>query len=165
MIVRTWRGAVRAEDADAYLEYLRLTGLADYAGSPGHVATLGLRRTSGATTEYLLLTAWDSPEAIRGFAGDDPDRAVFYPEDERYLVSADDRAGHFEPFYVAGDGLLGLQPDASPARGNGAGPRHAARLTTANSDPGAARRGWWWRGWVAYAAGMAGSRGTGADFR
>jgi hypothetical protein len=30
MIVRIWRGATRAEDADAYAEYLRRTGVKEY---------------------------------------------------------------------------------------------------------------------------------------
>ena len=38
MIARTWRGAVRAEDSDAYLEYLNQTGLAEYGNTPGNGA-------------------------------------------------------------------------------------------------------------------------------
>lgn len=114
MIVRTWRGAVRAPDADAYGEYLRDTGFAAYAATPGHLGTLALRRTVGDRTELLLITAWTSPEAVRAFAGDDPDRAVFYPEDARYLVEADERVGHFEPFFLDGDWLFSPPgPDAS----------------------------------------------------
>jgi hypothetical protein len=35
-------------------------------------------------------------EAVRRFAGDEPDRAVFYPEDERFLVERGERVEHFE---------------------------------------------------------------------
>src|SRR5919106_7014307 len=40
MIARTWRGAVRAEDADAYLDYLEATGLKEYRATPGNRAAL-----------------------------------------------------------------------------------------------------------------------------
>ena len=44
-------------------------------------------------------------EAIRRFAGDDPDRAIFYPEDERYLVERGEQVSHFELVHVSLDGL------------------------------------------------------------
>ena len=97
MIARVWKGATRAEDADTYLEYPRRTGLAEYAGTEGHRSTITLRRIDGERAEFLLLTLWESMDAVRRFAGDDdPLRAVFYPEDDRYLVSRDDRVTHFE---------------------------------------------------------------------
>ena len=36
MIARTWTGAVRAADADAYLQYLHRTGFPEYAATPGN---------------------------------------------------------------------------------------------------------------------------------
>ena len=36
MIARTWRGVVRADDAEAYAEYIRATGIAEYATTPGN---------------------------------------------------------------------------------------------------------------------------------
>ena len=96
MIARVWRGATRAEDADEYLDYLRRTGLAEYAATAGHRGTLALRRIEGDRAQFVLLTTWESMDAVRRFAGDDPERAVFYPEDDRYVVSRDDRVAHFE---------------------------------------------------------------------
>ncbi len=34
----------------------------------------------------MIFSLWESREHLRAFAGDDIERAVFYPEDERYLV-------------------------------------------------------------------------------
>ena len=45
---------------------------------------------------FLLVTLWESEEAIRRFAGDTPGRAVFYPEDDRFLVDRDEHVDHFE---------------------------------------------------------------------
>jgi len=65
---------------------------------------LALRRVVGDRAEFLLLTLWESEEAIRRFAGDDIARAVFYPEDERYLVARDERVWHYEVVFRSEDG-------------------------------------------------------------
>jgi heme-degrading monooxygenase HmoA len=105
MIARTWAGATRAADADAYLDYLHATGLAEYRATPGNRGVLALRRIAGDRAEFLLVTLWDSEEAIRRFAGEDMDRAVFYSEDERYLIAHDERARHYEVVFQ-GDGAM-----------------------------------------------------------
>jgi heme-degrading monooxygenase HmoA len=102
MIARTWRGATKAEDADAYLEYLHETGFRQYRDTPGNLGVLGLRRVMDGRAELLLLTLWESEEAIRRFAGEDVSRAVFYPEDDRFLVERDDHVDHFEVIHQAG---------------------------------------------------------------
>jgi heme-degrading monooxygenase HmoA len=104
MIARTWRGFTSAEDADRYLAYLRETGFKQYRATPGNRGVFGLRRLVDGRAEFLLVTLWESPAAVRAFAGDDPERAVFYPEDERYLVARDLHADHFDVvFAAAGD--------------------------------------------------------------
>ncbi|SFR93542.1 hypothetical protein SAMN04487846_0817 [Microbacterium sp. cf046] len=39
---------------------------------------------------------WESLEAITRFAGADYERAVLYPEDDRYLLERDDRVRHYD---------------------------------------------------------------------
>ena len=46
--------------------------------------------------EFLLVSLWDSEDAIRQFAGDDIEKAVFYPEDDRFLVERENRVSHYE---------------------------------------------------------------------
>jgi heme-degrading monooxygenase HmoA len=104
MIARSWAGATRAGDGDAYLEYLHRTGFAEYRATPGNRGVLALRRVVGDRAEFVLLTLWESEEAIRRFAGDDIARAVFYPEDERYLVARDERVRHYEVVFRSEDG-------------------------------------------------------------
>jgi hypothetical protein len=53
--------------------------------------------------EFLLLTLWESQEAIRGFAGPNVERAVFYPEDDRFLLERGERVDHFDVVFSAGD--------------------------------------------------------------
>jgi heme-degrading monooxygenase HmoA len=96
MIARSWRGATRARDADAYLKYLHRTGLAEYRKTPGNRGVLGLRRIVKDKAEFLLISLWDSRESIQKFAGEDIEKAVFYPEDERFLVERDEHVSHYE---------------------------------------------------------------------
>jgi heme-degrading monooxygenase HmoA len=96
MIVRTWRGATRASDAGAYVEYLMGTGIPEYEATPGNRGTLMLHRLDGERAEFLILSWWDSLADVRGFAGDDIASAVFYPDDDRFLVERDLEAFHWE---------------------------------------------------------------------
>jgi heme-degrading monooxygenase HmoA len=46
-------------------------------------------------TEVVTLSWWETLESIKGFAGDDISRAVFYPEDEGYLLDRDVTVTHY----------------------------------------------------------------------
>lgn len=96
MIARIWRGATREADAEAYVEYLRGTGLKAYRETPGNQGAWVLWRVADGRAEFLTLSFWESTEAIRGFAGADIERAVFYPKDDRYLVERDTTVRHFQ---------------------------------------------------------------------
>jgi heme-degrading monooxygenase HmoA len=96
MIARIWRGAVAQDDGDAYADYVAATGLAGYTRTEGNRGAWLLRRDLGDKTEIVTLSMWDSMDAIEEFAGDDPDVAVFYPEDDRFLIERDEFVVHYE---------------------------------------------------------------------
>jgi heme-degrading monooxygenase HmoA len=91
-----WRGVVRTEDAAEYLDYVARTGLDEYRGTPGNVAAWMLSRDLGdGRTEIVTMSRWESFDAIRGFAGEDFERAVYYPEDDRFLTERDEFVQHW----------------------------------------------------------------------
>ncbi|SDK63895.1 Antibiotic biosynthesis monooxygenase [Catalinimonas alkaloidigena] len=92
MIARTWHGKVPRAKGDAYYTYLQQTGLADYQHTPGNRGVQVLRRDEADYTHFLLITLWDSVEALQAFAGADYQTARYYPEDAAFLVE-------FEPVY------------------------------------------------------------------
>jgi len=100
MIMREWRGRLPHDKVDEYLQYLRVTGLNEYANTPGHHGTWVLldRDLDGKAgiAEYTLLTLWDSRDAIRAFAGDDIEKAKYYPEDEHYFVEMPEKVRHYQ---------------------------------------------------------------------
>jgi heme-degrading monooxygenase HmoA len=96
MIARIWRGAVRAEDAAAYVAYVQETGIDGYKDTPGNRGAWALSRLEGDRAEIVTVSFWESRAAIEAFAGPDISRAVFYPQDDRYLIDRDLTAQHYE---------------------------------------------------------------------
>ena len=60
------------------------------------MGTLVLTRQTRGLTEFVLLSFWDGMESVGRFAGPEPDKAVFYPEDDRFLVERDLEVQHYE---------------------------------------------------------------------
>ena len=96
MIARIWRGWTSADDADAYVAYVEQTGIKGYQAISGNQGAWILRRSQGDRAEVLTLSFWDSLDAIREFAGEDVEQAVFYPDDDRYLVERELRVAHYD---------------------------------------------------------------------
>src|SRR3954469_14845269 len=96
MIARVWRGATLAEDGDAYAAYLEETGMKGARALPGSRGTLVLRHARGGYTEFETILLFDSLDHVKAFAGDDLDAAVFFPEDDRYLVERELAVKHYE---------------------------------------------------------------------
>jgi hypothetical protein len=101
-VYRTWRGATRAEDAEEYVGYMGRTGYAGLRQTPGNLGVLGLVRRNGDRAEHVVVSIWDSEESIKSFAGDEIGRAVFYPEDDDYLIEKDLHVDHFAVVFADG---------------------------------------------------------------
>jgi heme-degrading monooxygenase HmoA len=96
-VARIWRGVIRTEDRDAYNAYVADTGIKEYRQTPGNQGAHILTRDLGdGRTEITTLSFWSSLDSIRAFAGDDISVAVFYPEDDRYLLERDLTVTHYE---------------------------------------------------------------------
>jgi heme-degrading monooxygenase HmoA len=92
-----WRGWVSTERAGEYVDYISRTGLAEYRRTAGNLgAEMWTRELGDGRSEVTTLSWWESLDAIRGFAGDDIDRAVFYPEDDEYLIDRETTVTHHE---------------------------------------------------------------------
>jgi heme-degrading monooxygenase HmoA len=112
MIARSWDGITRAAQADEYAEYLRRTGFKDLSATSGNRGVYVFRRREGDSARFRVLSLWDSMEGIRAFAGDDPERARYYPEDERFLARLDPTVEHFEVVARADTGRGSLEATA-----------------------------------------------------
>jgi heme-degrading monooxygenase HmoA len=96
MIARTWHGMTDASKYDEYLDYLNKTGVPEYRATEGNLGVYVLRRIEGKKAHFLLVTLWESEEAIKRFAGSDIEKAKYYPEDEKFLIELEPTVTHYE---------------------------------------------------------------------
>ncbi|HZJ46932.1 MAG TPA: antibiotic biosynthesis monooxygenase [Pyrinomonadaceae bacterium] len=96
MIARTWHGVTQVSKADEYLDYLKRTGVAEYKKTEGNRGVYVLQRVDGDQAHFLLLTLWESEEAIKRFAGSEIEKAKYYPEDEKFLLELEPNVTHYE---------------------------------------------------------------------
>ena len=96
MIARIWHGVTAAARSDEYLDYLNETGVPDYRATEGNRGVYVLRKIEGDRAHFLTLSFWDSMEDVKGFAGPNPERAKYYPADERFLLEFEPEVGHYE---------------------------------------------------------------------
>lgn len=96
VIVRSWRGRASPETAEKYLRHLQRTVFPELRVIKGHRGEYVLRRGERGGVEFVVLTLWDSMDAIREFAGKDPESAVVPPEARALLTEFDERVNHYE---------------------------------------------------------------------
>ena len=96
MIARIWHGAVPIGKSAEYLELMRTVGLDGYRETPGNKGAFVLHETSGEVVHFLMLTFWESFDAIKQFAGDDVRRAKYYDFDPEFLIELEPGVKHYE---------------------------------------------------------------------
>jgi heme-degrading monooxygenase HmoA len=96
MIARHWRGLAHAQSAAAYVQHLQTETFPKLAGIRGFVDASVLRRSEARGVEFLVVTRWESLEAIVGFAGNDSEVAVVPERVRCMMLEYDDRATHYE---------------------------------------------------------------------
>jgi heme-degrading monooxygenase HmoA len=96
MIIREWRGRAAATRADAYPLHFRGTVLPELRRIPGFLGACLSQRRRVDRVEFLVLTRWQSLDAIRAFTGDDLDTAVVGPAAVAALLDYDRTVQHYE---------------------------------------------------------------------
>jgi heme-degrading monooxygenase HmoA len=92
MVLRTWTAVARSQsEAADYADYLRTTVFPHLHTIDGHLGAYLLQRHSGNAVGVMVITVWESVEAIEAFAGKDTGIAVVEPEARRLLVNFDER--------------------------------------------------------------------------
>ncbi|MDE3156724.1 MAG: antibiotic biosynthesis monooxygenase [Acidobacteriota bacterium] len=96
MIARVWHGSTRPADAGRYEAHLNTATLPGLTGIAGYRGAYVLRRPGADTVDFVVMTLWESVEAIQAFAGADVEAAVLPSEARAVLVAAEPRAVHYE---------------------------------------------------------------------
>jgi len=96
MTMRMWRGRASAERAGQYVNHATGTVFPKLRKVEGHRGAYLLRRAINGAVEFVVLTLWESMDAVRRFAGADAGRAVVEPEAQAILSGFDESVTHFE---------------------------------------------------------------------
>jgi heme-degrading monooxygenase HmoA len=96
MIARHWRGLIKRDRADAYVEHLQSETLPQLVQLAGFLDAKVLRRDLPQGVEFLVVTFWASLDAIRAFAGADVESAVVPPKAREMMIEYDGKARHYE---------------------------------------------------------------------
>jgi heme-degrading monooxygenase HmoA len=93
-IARIFRGQTLTAKADEYERYIT-PGIEKILATPGNQGVTVLRRAEGDRTEFLVVSYWESIDAVKRFAGEDYQKPVLLPRDREYLT-AEPSVSHFE---------------------------------------------------------------------
>jgi heme-degrading monooxygenase HmoA len=77
---------------------MKSKAIPDYKRTDGFVKLTFLRKKDDNAGHFTLITFWKNLKIIKNFAGEDFEKAKYYPEDEKYLLEFEEKVTHFEVF-------------------------------------------------------------------
>ena len=98
MIARIWHGKTTAANFEAYTALLKKLAIPDYTKTTGFKGLTFLRNIQNNEAHFTLITYWENMEVIKNFAGNDFEKAKYYPEDNDFLLEFEEKVQHHEVF-------------------------------------------------------------------
>lgn len=96
LILRMWKGRTTPEKSRDYVEHVTGKVFPALQAIDGHRGAYLLRRSVDDEVEFVVLTLWESMDAVRKFAGPKPENAVVEPEARGALTDFDELVAHFD---------------------------------------------------------------------
>jgi hypothetical protein len=96
LILRMWRARSTVDKSGEYVQHATKKVFPALRAIEGHRGAYLLRRAIDGAIEFVVLTLWESMEAVRRFAGEEPEKAVVEPEARAVLIGFDNSVTHFE---------------------------------------------------------------------
>ena len=98
MITRIWHGKTKKEYSEIYRQYVIDTGIKEYQNTIGNLDSQIWQIDENDITHIWTVTHWKDVESIKAFAGDDYQKAKYYPEDEKYLLEIEPSVEHYNTY-------------------------------------------------------------------
>ena len=95
-IARVWHGRTPVARADEYRQYLFDAGVKKIARIPGNRGVQLLMRKATDEAEFMVVSYWDSINAIKGYAGATYEHVHDLPRDPEFLIDREKLVRHFE---------------------------------------------------------------------
>jgi heme-degrading monooxygenase HmoA len=102
MIARIWHGRTLSSKADEYEKYLQATGVKQILATAGNHGVEVLRHADGPKTDFIVISYWESMDAVKRFAGADYQKAVIMPRDAQFLIEVEPGVVHYEVVRAGG---------------------------------------------------------------
>lgn len=83
-------------EANNYIRHLETETFPLIAAISGFVKASILRRSTAEGIEFLIITIWESMDAIRKFAGDDAEAAVVPKVVKGMMLNWEERVRHYD---------------------------------------------------------------------
>lgn len=96
MISRHWKGIAKHGEADNYVKHLEKDTFPKIRKINGFLSASISKRKVEQGTEFLIITVWESLEAIQAFAGEDTEVAVVPPVVRDMMIRYDRKVIHYE---------------------------------------------------------------------
>ena len=103
MIERHWKGIARKERANEYIDHLRNDTFEEIKKIKGFVSASILKRDLSEGVEFLVITKWETLEAIKQFAGEKIETAVVPKLVQGIMVKYDKNVRHYEVNFTTDD--------------------------------------------------------------
>lgn len=98
-MMRLWHGEVAIDKADDYEKFMIERAAPDYSSINGLLNLYFQRKDEATKAHFLLVTIWDSLDSIKEFAGEKPEIAKYYLEDDVYLLGKENHSPIYNIFY------------------------------------------------------------------
>jgi heme-degrading monooxygenase HmoA len=95
-IARIWHGRTPAARGEEYRQYLFDVGVKKIASLPGNRGVQMMVRQTAEEAEFMIVSYWDSVEAIKGYAGPTYEHVHDLPRDAEFLIDKETLVRHFE---------------------------------------------------------------------
>jgi len=102
LVARLWHGRTLTAKADSYEKYLNETGVKKILATDGNHGVEVLRHTDGPKTDFVVISYWESLDAVKRFAGADYQKAVIMPRDAEFLIEVEPGVVHYEVVRAGG---------------------------------------------------------------
>jgi heme-degrading monooxygenase HmoA len=95
MISRHWTGIARTDRANDYIKHLEEATFPSLKKINGFKDAHYLTRAVKNGVEFLVITEWESIDAVKEFAGEDCEKAVVPAEVQDMMVTFDKEVRHY----------------------------------------------------------------------
>lgn len=100
MITRIWHGRTQIADAETYLRFLLTDGTQEYLQTPGNLSVRVWKKMAVDCCHFWTVTEWTDLQSIKAFAGEEYQKAKYYPQDDGILLEFEENVEHYESFPV-----------------------------------------------------------------